>query len=61
MCRIYYQKYEKLKNNPLAWYCADCATEILFSTLSNKDFKNFLYSTTTPRPLQILEKLSKEI
>ena len=58
---INHQKYEKLKKYPLAWYCADCTTEIPFSTLSNKDFKDFLYSTTTPQPSQILQKSSKEI
>ena len=56
-----HQNYEKLMKDPLAWYCKDCTTEILFSTLSNKDFKDFLYSTTTPQPLQILQNLSKEI
>ena len=54
------QKYEKLKKDPLAWYCGDCTTKIPF-TLSNKDFKDFLYSTTTPQPSQILQKSSKEI
>ena len=58
---INHQKYEKLKKDPLAWYCADCMTKIPFSTLSNKDFKDFLYSTTAPQPPQILQKLSKEI
>ena len=48
------QKYEKLKKDLLAWYCADCLTEIPFSTLSKKDFEDFLYSTTTPQPVQIL-------
>ena len=38
---INHQKYEKLKKDPLAWYCADCTTETPFSTLSNKDFKDF--------------------
>ena len=33
-------------------------TEIPFSTLSNKDFKDFLYSTA--QPLQILQKSSKK-
>ena len=42
-------------------YCADCTAEIPFSTLSNKDFKDFLYSTTAPQSSQILQKLSKEI
>ena len=50
---INHQKYEKLQKDCLAWYSADCATEILFSDLSNKDFKDFLYSPTTPQPSQI--------
>ena len=55
------QKFEKLKIHSLAWYCGDCAAEIPFSDLSNKDFNDFLYSTTIPKPSQILQKLSKEI
>ena len=50
---INHQKYEKPNKYPLAWYCADCATEILFFALGNKDFKDFLYSTITPQPSQI--------
>ena len=45
---INHQKYEKPKKDPLAWYCVDCTTEISFSDLSSKDFKDFLYSTATP-------------
>ena len=52
---IDHQKYEKLKKDPLAWYCANCATEIPFSALSNKDFKDFLY------PSQILQKSSEKL
>ena len=48
---INHQKYEKLKKDLLAWHCADCLTEIPFSTLSKKDFEDFLYSTTTPQPV----------
>ena len=59
--QIHHQKYEELNKDPLAWHYADCATEILFSALSSKDFKDFLYSITTPQPSQILQKLSKEI
>ena len=59
--KINHEKYEKLKKDPLAWYCADCTTEVSFSALSNKDFKDFFYSTTTPQPSQILQKLSKKI
>ena len=44
------------KKDPLACYCADCATEILFSDLSNKDFKGFFYSTTTSQPSQIEQR-----
>ena len=47
---INHQKYKKLKKDSLAWYCEDCTTKIPFSTLSNKDFQHFLYSTTTPQP-----------
>ena len=55
------QKYGKLKKDPSVWYCADCTTAIPFSTLSNKDFKDFLYSTTTLQPFKILQKSSKEV
>ena len=58
---INHQKHEKLKKDPLAWYCADCATQISFSALSKQDFKDFLYSTTTPQPSQILQESSKKI
>ena len=51
---INHQKYEKMKKDPLAWYSPDCTTEFSFFTLSNKDFKDFLYSATNPQPLQIL-------
>ena len=52
---------KKLKKDTLAWYSADQTTESPFSTLSNKNFKDFLYSTTFPQHLQILQKLTKEI
>ena len=58
---INHQKYEKLKKDPLAWYCADCTNKIPFFALSNKDFKDFLNTTTTPQPSQISHKLRKEI
>ena len=51
---INHQKYEKLKKDPLA-------TQISFSALSKQDFKDFLYSTTTPQPSQILQESSKKI
>ena len=53
---INHQKYEKLKKDPLAWYCADCTTEIPFSTLNNKDFKDFFY---IQQPLDNLRKSYK--
>ena len=53
---INHQKYGKLKKDPLVWYRADCATEILFSDLSDEDFKDFFYSTTTPQPSQIEQR-----
>ena len=51
----------KSNAEPLAWYYADCITEIPFSNLTNKDFKDFPYSTTNPEPSPILQKLSKKI
>ena len=50
-----------MKNEKRSWYCADCATEIPFSNLTDKIFKGFLYLKTTPQPFQILQKSSKEI
>ena len=58
---VNHQKYEKLKKDPLAWYCADCTNKIPFFALSNKDFKDFLNTTTTPQPSQVSHKLRKEI
>ena len=37
------EQYEKLKKDPLPWYCLNCAMEIPFSTLSNKDLKTILF------------------
>ena len=37
------EQYKKLKNNPLPWYCPNCAMEIPFSSLSNKDLKTVLF------------------
>ena len=56
---IDHQKYEKLKKDLLAWYCADCTTKIPFSALSNEDLKDFLCSVTTPQPLQFLTKIEQ--
>ena len=59
--KISHQKYEKMKKDPLTWYCANCTTKIPFTALSKKDLKYFLYSTTTPQPSQISQKPSKKI
>ena len=56
------QKYEKLKKDPLPWYCPACMSEIPFSQVNNKEFKNLLYPTNTlQQPLQIIKKSNKEI
>ena len=54
-------KDKKLKKVSLEWYCADRATEIPFSELSKKVFKDFPYSTTTPQTSQNLKESSKKI
>ena len=56
------QKYEKLKKDPLPWYCPASMSEIPFSQMNNKEFKNLLYPTNTlQQPLQIIKKSNKEI
>ena len=42
---IHSEQSEKLKKDPLPWNCPNCAMEILFSTLSNKDLKTVLLET----------------
>ena len=37
------EQYEKLKKDPLPWYCPNCAKEIPSLTLSNKGLKTVLY------------------
>ena len=37
------EQYEKFKKDPLPWYYPNCAMEIPFSTLSNKDLKTVLF------------------
>ena len=55
------QKYEKLKKDPLPSYCPACMSEIPFSQMNNKEFKNLLYTTNTlKQPLQIIKKSNKE-
>ena len=56
------QKYEKLKKDPLPWYCPACMSEIPFSHMNNKEFKNSPYpKNTLQQPLQIIKKSNKEI
>ena len=38
------EKNEKLKNNPLPWYCSFCKNKLPFSKILNKDLKNFLHA-----------------
>ena len=54
------EQYEKLKKDLLPWYCPNCAMEIPFSTLSNKDLKTVLFgakSFSKPFDKKITEKL----
>ena len=37
------KKYEKLKKDPLPWYCPNCAMKIPFLTLSNKNLKTVFF------------------
>ena len=50
--KINKQKYEKLKKDPLLWYCPACMSEIPFSQMNSKDFKEPTlsnnHSPTTP-------------
>lgn len=55
MCKISPEKYEKLKNDPR--YCLNCAVEILFSTLSNKDLKTVLFEDP---PQSLIKFVSKQ-
>ena len=55
------RKYEKLKTDPLPWYCPTCSKEMPFSQMNNKDLRNFLYSTNTPPPPKVITKSSEEI
>ena len=38
------KKNEKLKNDPLTWYCSFCKNELLFSKMSDNDLKNFFHA-----------------
>ena len=56
------RKYEKLKKDPLPWYCPACMSEIPFSQMNNKEFKNLLYPTNTlQQPPQMIKKSNIEI
>ena len=56
------RKYGKLKNDPLPWYCPAGISEIPFSQINNKEFKNLLYpKNTLQQPLQMIKKSNKEI
>ena len=51
-----------MEKDPLPWYCPACMSEIPFSQMNNKKFKNLLYPTNTlQQPLQIIKKTRKEI
>ena len=55
------QKYEKLKKDPLPWYYPACMSEIPFSQMNNKEFKNLLYPTNTlQQPLKSLRNQIKK-
>ena len=58
------EQYKKLKKDPLPWYCPNCAMEIHFSTLSNKDLKTVLFgdsSQTLPKSFsKLLDKKTTE-
>ena len=54
------RKYEKLKKDPLPWYCPACMSEIPFSQINNKEFKNLLYpKNTLQQPLKSLRNQIK--
>ena len=51
-----------MKKDPLPWYCPACMSEIPFSQINNKEFKNLLYpKNTLQQPPQIIKKSNKEI
>ena len=51
-----------MKKDPLPWYCPVFMSEILFSQINSKEFKNLLYPKNTPQqPPQIIKKSNKEI
>ena len=41
------EQYEKIKKDPMSWYCPNCAMEIQFSTLSNKDLKTVIFGDSS--------------
>ena len=51
-----------MKKESLPWYCPACMSEIPFSQMNNKEFKNLLYPTNTlQQSPQIIKKSNKEI
>ena len=51
-----------MKKNPLPWSCPACMSEIPFSQMNNKEFKNLLYPTNSlQQPVQTIKKSNKEI
>ena len=51
-----------MKKDSLPWYCPACMSEIPFSQMNNKEFKNLCYPTNTlQQPLSIIKKSNKEI
>ena len=58
------EKYEKLKQSLLPWYCPTCTKEIQISQINNKEL-HFLYSTKPPPTQSIklkkIDKKNKEI
>ena len=51
-----------MKKDLLPWYCPACMSQIPFSQMNNKEFKNLVYPTNTlQQPPQIIEKSNKEI
>ena len=56
------RKYEQLKKDLLPWYCSACMSEISFSQINNKEFKNLLYpKSTLQQPPQTIKKSNKKI
>ena len=55
------EQYEKLKKDPLPWYCPNCAMEIPFSTLSNKGLKTVLFGGSSKTLPKVFKTVWQEI